>query len=218
MNKKYAIFDLDGTLIDSMGWWKGLAEEFLRSRGVTEIPDGLLDQIQTMTVLESASLFIRIFGISGTAESVAGEMNALMDRHYREDISLKPGVKTCLDRLKKKGARMCVASAASADLVEACLNRLGAADYFERFLSCEDVGADKTRPDIYLQAAAGMGAAPKDTAVYEDALYAAETAKKAGFYVIGVYDEGNCRTEEEKKCLEDLSDEMIESWEEEEKL
>ena len=55
MNKKYAIFDLDGTLIDSMRWWKGLAEEFLRSRGVTEIPDGLTDQIQTMTVLESSA-------------------------------------------------------------------------------------------------------------------------------------------------------------------
>lgn len=76
MNKKYAIFDLDGTLIDSMRWWKGLAEEFLRSRGVTEIPDGLTDQIQMMTVLESSRLFIRTFGISGTAESVAGEMNA----------------------------------------------------------------------------------------------------------------------------------------------
>ena len=99
MNKKYAIFDLDGTLIDSMRWWKGLSEEFLRSRGVTEIPDGLTDQIQTMTVLESSGLFIRMFGLSGTAESVAGEMNALMDRHYREDISLKPGVKACLDRL-----------------------------------------------------------------------------------------------------------------------
>ena len=218
MNKKYAIFDLDGTLIDSMGWWKGLSEEFLRSRGITELPDGLLDQIQTMTVLESAGLFIRTFGISGTAESVAGEMNALMDRHYREDISLKPGVKACLDALKKKGVRMRVASATSAELVEACLKRLGAADYFEEFLSCEDVGAGKTRPDIYLRAAAGMGAVPEDTAVYEDALYAAETAKKAGFYVIGVYDQGSCRTEEEKKRLEDLADEMIENWEEEEKL
>ena len=158
MNKKYAIFDLDGTLIDSMRWWKGLAEEFLRSRGVTEIPDGLTDQIQTMTVLESSRLFIRTFGISGTAESVAGEMNALMDRHYREDISLKLGVKACLDTLKKKGVRMCVASAASAKLAEDCLKRLGAADYFEEFLSCEDVGAGKTRPDIYLRAAAGMGA------------------------------------------------------------
>lgn len=218
MNKKYAIFDLDGTLIDSMRWWKGLAEEFLRSRGVTEIPDGLTDQIQMMTVLESSRLFIRTFGISGTAESVAGEMNTLMDRHYREDISLKLGVKACLDTLKKKGVRMCVASAASAKLAEDCLKRLGAADYFEEFLSCEDVGAGKTRPDIYLRAAAGMGAAPEDTAVYEDALYAAETAKKAGFYVIGVYDEGSCRTKEERKRLGDLADEMIECWEEEEKL
>lgn len=218
MNKSYGIFDLDGTLVDSMEWWKGLAEEFLRSQGVEKLPDSLLSQIKTMTIPESAALFIRIFGISGTVSSVAEEMNALMDRHYREDISLKPGVKAYLRRLKEKGIRMCVASAASAKLAEDCLKRLGAADYFEEFLSCEDVGAGKTRPDIYLRAAAGMGAAPEDTAVYEDALYAAETAKKAGFYVIGVYDEGSCRTKEERKRLGDLADEMIECWEEEEKL
>ena len=146
--------------------------------------------------------------------SVAEEMNGLMDRHYREDISLKPGVKAYLRRLKEKGVRMCVASATSKELVEACLKRLGAADYFEAFLSCEDVGAGKTHPDIYLEAAQRMGAKPKDAAVYEDALYAAETAKKAGFYVVGVYDENSCKTAEEKKRLEDVSDEIIENWEE----
>lgn len=109
---------------------------------------------------------------------------------------------------------MCVASATSSELVKACLTRLGAADYFEAFLSCEDVGAGKTRPDVYLEAAQKMRAKPKDTAVYEDALYAAETAKKAGFYVVGVYDENSCKTVEEKKRLEDVSDEIIENWEE----
>lgn len=214
MNKSYGIFDLDGTLVDSMEWWRGLAEEFLRSQGVEKLPDSLLSQIKTMTIPESAALFIRIFGISGTVSSVAEEMNGLMDRHYREDISLKPGVKAYLRRLKEKGVRMCVASATSKELVEACLKRLGAADYFEAFLSCEDVGAGKTHPDIYLEAAQRMGAKPKDTAVYEDALYAAETAKKAGFYVVGVYDENSCKTAEEKKRLEDVSDEIIENWEE----
>ena len=197
-----------------MEWWKGLAEEFLRSQGVEELPDSLLSQIKTMTIQESAALFIRTFGISGTVSSVAEKMNGLMERHYREDISLKPGVKTYLRGLREKGVRMCVASATSSELVESCLKRLGAADYFEAFLSCEDVGAGKTRPDIYLEAAQKMGAKPKDTAVYEDALYAAETAKKAGFYVVGVYDENSCKTVEEKKRLEDVSDEIIENWEE----
>lgn len=214
MNKKYAIFDLDGTLVDSMGWWKGLAEEFLRSQGVEAIPDSLLSQIKTMTIPESADLFIHTFGIPGTASSVAGEMNALMERHYREDISLKPGVKACLKGLRENGVRMCVASATSSELMEACLKRLGTADYFEDVLSCEDVGAGKTRPDIYLEAAGRMGAVPKDTAVYEDALYAVKTAKQAGFYVVGVYDEESCRTEKEKNNLKTLADEFIENWEE----
>ena len=84
MYNSHGIFDLDGTLVDSMEWWKGLAEEFLRSQGVEELPDSLLSQIKTMTIPESAALFIRIFGISGTVSSVAEEMNALMDRHYRQ--------------------------------------------------------------------------------------------------------------------------------------
>jgi len=210
VNKSYGIFDLDGTLVDSMEWWKGLAEEFLRSQGVEKLPDSLLSQIKTMTIPESAALFIRIFGISGTVSSVAEEMNALMDRHYREDISLKPGVKAYLRRLKEKGIRMCVASATSKELVEACLKRLGAADYFEAFLSCEDVGAGKTRPDIYLEAARKMNCRPDEALVVEDALHAIETAKKAGFSTAAVYDKAN----KEQEKIRETADIYLKSFDE----
>ena len=83
---------------------------------------------------------------------------------------------------------MCVASATAEPLMEACLSRLGVREDFEFLLSCETVGAGKRQPDVYLESIRRMGAEPSETAVYEDALYAAQTAKEAGFYVVGVYD------------------------------
>ena len=89
MDKQYAIFDMDGTLVDSMVYWKNLAKEYLASKGITHIPDVILEKIKPMTMTESATLFIEEFGLNGTAESIADEMNALMDAHYYRDIPLK---------------------------------------------------------------------------------------------------------------------------------
>lgn len=189
MDKKYAIFDMDGTLIDSMVYWKRLAGEFLESKGVSEIPGDILEKIKPMTMSESAALFIREFALDGTPESVAAEMNDMMDMHYRQDIPLKNGVRDYLEALHRQGVGMCVASATAEHLMDACLRRLNVRSYFQFLLSCEAVGAGKHRPDVYFAAAERLGATPAETAVYEDAQYAAETAKKAGFYVIGVYDE-----------------------------
>ena len=186
MDKRFAIFDMDGTLIDSMGYWHALAEEYLRAKGVEDIPADLPQRIETMTMTESAALFRREFGLSATAETLAAEMNAMMEEHYRRDIPLKGDILRELGRLQGRGIRMCVASATAGHLIEACLSRLGVRSFFDFLLSCEEVGAGKDRPDIYLTAAARLGAEPGDIAVYEDALYAARTAKAAGFYVVGV--------------------------------
>ena len=89
MDKKFAIFDMDGTLVDSMGFWKNLAAEYLHSKGVQEIPANTLDRIKPMTMSESAALFQTEFGLTSDVEA---EMNAMMDANYRSDIPLKPGV------------------------------------------------------------------------------------------------------------------------------
>lgn len=188
MDKPFAIFDMDGTLIDSMVYWQRLAGEFLARKGVRDIPEDILERIKPMTMTESAALFIREFSLPGTPASVAGEMNEMMGQHYRADIPLKPGVEAYLKALRARGTRLCVASATAEHLMEACLTRLGVRDLFQFLLSCETVGAGKDRPDVYLEAARRLGASPAETGVYEDALYAARTAKDAGFYVVGVYD------------------------------
>ena len=208
MDNKFAIFDMDGTLIDSMGFWKNLATEYLTARGVTEIPAKILERIKPMTMSESATLFQREFGLAGDVEA---EMNAMMDAHYRNDIPLKPGVREYLENLHRHGVRMCVASATAEHLMESCLTRLGVRAHFEFLISCETVGAGKRSPLVYHEAARRLGSVPKKIAVYEDALYAVQTSKEAGFHVIGVFDSGSAG---DWQTIEKLADEIIINWEE----
>ena len=207
MDKKFAIFDMDGTLIDSMGFWKNLATEYLTSKGIAEIPGEILARIKPMTMSESAALFKQEFGLTGDVEA---EMNAMMEDHYRRDIPLKPGVREYLQNLHRQGVRMCVASATAEQLMEACLTRLDVRQYFEFLLSCETVGAGKRSPLVYQEAARRLGAAPGATAVYEDALYAVQTAKEALFHVVGVFDSGSSGN---WKTIEKIADEIIINWE-----
>ena len=209
MDKRFAIFDMDGTLVDSMIYWKHLAMEFLESKGVQTISPEILERIKPMTMTESAVLFIQEYNLPGTAESVTAEMNAMMDEHYRKDVPLKPGAAEYLEALHHKGVSMCVASATAEDLMEACLTRLGVAKYFSFLLSCETVGAGKNRPDVYWESAKRLGAKPEEIAVYEDALYAAKTAKQAGFYVVTVRDDSN---QPHWETLTALADEKILDW------
>ena len=208
MDKKFAIFDMDGTLIDSMIFWKNLASEYLSSKGVQRIPADILERIKPMTMSESAALFQQEFGLAGDPEA---EMNDMMDAHYRNDIPLKPGVKKYLQMLHSSGVHMCVASATAEHLMESCLSRLGARDCFEFLLSCETVGAGKRNPLVYHVSAERLGAAPREIAVYEDALYAVKTAKEAGYYVVGVYDDSAAQN---WLTIEEQADETILNWEE----
>ena len=208
MDKPFAIFDMDGTLIDSMIFWKNLASEYLSSKGVKQIPEDILERIKPMTMSESAALFQQEFGLTGDPEA---EMNAMMDEHYRNDIPLKPGVREYLQTLRSRGVRMCVASATAEPLMEASLSRLGVRDYFEFLLSCETVGAGKRSPLVYKESAKRLNAVPEEIAVYEDALYALQTAKEAGYYVVGVYDDSAAKN---WQAIEGIADEVILNWEE----
>lgn len=189
MDKRFAIFDMDGTLTDSMGFWRGVGGEYLESRGIADYPEDLWAVMGEMTMLESAGELIRRFGLSDTPQAVIDAMNRLMAGHYARDVPLKPGVDALLAGLAERGVRLCVASATDEALVRACLARLGVLERFEFVLSCESLGVGKDRPDIYLEAARRFGCHPEEAAVYEDALYAARTAAGAGFYVVGVYDD-----------------------------
>lgn len=208
MDKKFCIFDMDGTLVDSMPIWKSLGRDYLEARGHRPT-QAQLAAMGPMTMLEGATFLMETFGVEGPPEHIIDEMHAVMENHYRTDIPLKPGIQDYLEGLKKRGTRMCVATATAEPLARACLERLGVAHYFDFILSCETVGKGKTQPDVYLEAAHRMGSVPRDTAVFEDALYAACTAKEAGFYTVGVPE---AAYGQDWPVLSALADETILDW------
>lgn len=211
MDKRYCIFDMDGTLVDSMGYWRSLGRDYLTARGFGgPEADRVLEMIRPMTMLQAAQLFQDTFHFQGPPQSIVDEMNAVMDEHYRRDVPLKPGVRDYLQRLKERGRRLCVATATDETLSHTCFQRLGVDGLFEFVLSCENTGIGKDRPDIYLQAARRLGSCPAETAVFEDALYAARTAKQAGFYTIAVAEP--CHAQKDWQELTALADEIITDW------
>lgn len=205
---QYAIFDMDGTLIDSMPAWIRLGGDYLRSKGI-EPPVNLREEIASMTMLESGQYASRL-GVPGTPEEIADELIEWMARQYRETIPERTGVRAYLQLCREAGVRMCVATATDRALAETCLTRLELLPFFEFLVSCEEIGKTKTSPDIYLLAAQRLGASPSEIAVYEDVLYPAETAKKAGFRTVGVYDPAS--GEENARNLRQFCDAFIEDW------
>lgn len=203
MEKKFAIFDMDGTLVDSMGFWNRLADEYLAKFGLPPLSAKLKEESIALTMVESGRLFIREFGLPGTPEQIASEINGLMEEHYRTDVPLKPGAADFLARLRDAGVKMCIASSTHPALIDICLRRLGVRDCFEFLLSCEEVGEGKNKPTVYLEAARRLGGSPENTVIFEDILVAARTAKKAGFSLGVIYDVNSDAEQEQLKNLAD---------------
>lgn len=184
--KKAFIFDLDGTLLDSMGIWVNFGVEYLTSKGITGIPRNLREILTPMSLLEAADYFRIQFGLSQSVQQIYDEINSMLLYKYKHEVQLKKDV---LEFLQSHADRkMCIATATDRCLVENALNRLGIAPYFEFVITSSEVGNSKQNPDIYLQAASRLGVDISDCIVFEDALHAIRSAASAGFYVVGVYE------------------------------
>jgi len=207
---KYKIFDLDGTLLDSMGAWRDLGKDYLLQKGVYP-PDNLNEIIAAMSMIESATYFQKAFKIKLSAEKIIKEVKMFIEYKYRHEFKLKPYVKEYLQKLKNENAVMCIATATPSKLAKAALERNEIIKYFSFVISCDDVGVGKNKPDIFILAADKLNAEPSEIAVYEDADFALITAKEEGFYTIGVYDD---YFKNERKDIELISDIYIESFKE----
>ena len=198
-----AIFDLDGTLLDSNGFWERAPEAWLAALGKRAKP-GLGRAIFSMTLPEAADYLIAEYGLAQTPEEIAAGVNAAMERFYRQDVPLKPGVPALLRALGERGVPCAVASVTDKALVETALARFDLLPCFAAIVTTEEAGAGKRSPDVYLLAAERLGAKPGETLVFEDALHALSTAKNAGFRTVGVFDTASADMQAEIRAVSEF--------------
>ena len=208
MHCKQWIFDMDGTLTDSMTVvWEGAPDALLRRYGRTPRGD-LRATLLNMGMQEGAQYLIREYGLPLTEESYFSVMREVIAELY-ETVELKPGVRTMLAKLQAEGARMCICSNTWAEQCEEVLTRLGVADYFEFFYTAQGAKS-KAHPEVFHEVLERLGGSePADAVVCEDAVYATRTARQCGFYLIDIEDETSAA---DKPELQRLADQYITDW------
>ena len=201
MNIQGAVFDLDGTLTDSMYIWLKAPVDLVRRYG-GDPPEDLAQDLKEMGRREAAEYLRSRFSLSATPEELMDTLNDLVTEEYRSRVPMKSGADRLLVRLAERGIPCCIATASETFQARSAMERLGLWHHFQFAVSCVQHGG-KTRPDIYLEAARRLGAAPAETVVFEDALHAARTAREAGFRVCGVWD---ASAEKDRAALKALAD------------
>ncbi len=202
---KGAIFDLDGTLVDSMWIWSRIDEEFIRQNDLTVSPAELMKDVAHFSFAETASHFKKTYGIEESLEEIQAFWTGQAEKQYATNIFLKPGARSFLDWLKARGIRMAVATSNSRHLMSVSLEANGISDYFHATVTTDETEArTKSRPDVYLLAAQRLGLAPEELVVFEDIPHAMQGARRAGMKVVGIWDEHTDLSEEEAAGLCDL--------------
>ena len=195
---KGAIFDFDGTLVDSMFIWDSFGEDYLRTLG-KEPKENLTETFKTFTLEESAEYYRTHYGVTLSVAEIVDGVNRMIEDLYKSTVPLKKGVAEFLAGLSKAGVRMCVATVTDKYLVEAALTRLKVRQYFGEIFTTAEVGCGKNDPKIYRTALAYLGTEKHETLVFEDVLHALMTAKNDGFPVAAVYDKHELRQTEMKE-------------------
>lgn len=198
-----AIFDVDGTLLDSMPIWWDAGKNYLNSLNI-EAEEGLSELLYTMSLNQAAEYINIHYKLNKTTEIVINELIDLVKYFYKYEAPLKPGAKEFLDLLKENNIPMNIATASDTSYLKMAFDRLGLNDYFCNIHTCVDYNTNKNEPDIYLIAAKDLGCGIDEIYVFEDVLFGIKTAHNAGFKVAGVYDESSKNHAEEIKTLSDI--------------
>ena len=206
-NFKGAIFDVDGTLLDSMPAWENLGSDYLKSQGIQPRPD-LREELRILGGHQIPEYFRSEYGVIGSVDEIQSALNGMLEDFYFNKSMAKDGVVEMLEALSKN-TKMCVATATDRHLVAPALERCGLTKYFSRIFTCGEEDTNKSSPDIYLRAAEHLGTAVSETIVFEDALYAVKTAKEAGFIVAGIYDLSAQEGQDEIRSICDI---YLKSW------
>ena len=207
---KNIIFDMDGTILDSMHIWDEVTINFMGSIG-HPVTKEYLAEIGTKSISAATRYTVEKFALDMKPHDLAKRILDEAAHHYYNTLSLKPFAKEFIEKMHSRGVKMCIATASDRYLAQGAFTRLKVIDYFEFILTNDDVGVSKTEPDIYLRAAEMLNANVADVTVFEDALHCVKTAKNAGFKVVAVND---LSTEAHKLEIQKIADIYIHSYEE----
>lgn len=204
---KLAIFDLDGTLIESLNQWRDISIDFLKKHNIEHTKE-LEMKMKTLSFTECAKLFVEEYKIDATEQDIIDEWINDVKYSYDNIISLKPYAKEYVNSLYEKGVKMCVATAADKNLATSITKRLEIYDYMNFIITVDEFGKSKETPEIFLYCKDKFSFDVEDCVVFEDSLYAIKSAKSAGFKVVGLKDlineENNI--EIEKNCDKFITD------------
>lgn len=201
-NKDAVIFDLDGSLVDSMWIWKDIDIEYLGRFGIP-LPENLQLEIEGMSFSETAVYFKERFSIPDSLEKMKSDWNAMAWDKYMNEVPLKPGVREFLEGCRERGIKLGIATSNSRELVENIARAQNLHDYFACIMTACDVNKGKPAPDIYLAVAKELGVEPGLCLVFEDIIPGIQAGKNAGMEVCAVEDEYSHAAREAKETLAD---------------
>lgn len=204
------IFDLDGTLVDSMWVWEQIDIDFLKSKGYTP-PEDLKDAITHLTFTQTAEYFKNRFNLSDSIDEIKNTWHNMAYNFYSSKVFLKEGVVPFFEKLKSLNIKIGLATSSSVVLLEATLKNNGIYDLFDAITVTDEVNKSKENPDVYLLAAKKLNVSPENCVVFEDIIAAVRGAKLAGMKVVGVYDKAS---DDQKEILIKSCDKYIHSYNE----
>lgn len=196
-----AIFDFDGTLFDSMHVWKGYKDNFFNHLGI-ELTEADKEAFKGLFLRETFLLAIERFKLDKTYEELLAHLFDYIKSRYMVETEPKNDIIEFLEKLKAKGIKMGIATATGEPALEAVMEKFNMLHYFSAIYSTYTVGASKTEPKVYDVVLGELGTDKETTWVFEDALYAAKTAKQNGYNVVGIYDKSEPNQEELKKTVD----------------
>lgn len=201
LSKKIHIFDLDGTLLDSMPYWGKSILSLLDEQGFCYPPDIL--NILTPLGIREGTKYLNSIGLDADVDTVQAATEKAMTEFYRSTVIIKPYVKEYLKKLKDGGCRLFILTASEPEFFTSCLKRNGIYDMFEKIWSCSYFSLPKSNPDIYFAAAKEINSKRSDIAFYDDNLGSLSGAMAANIFTVGVYDEASVADEDKIKRLTD---------------
>lgn len=196
------LFDLDGSLVDSMWIWRDIDIEYLGKFGIP-LPEKLQSDIEGMSFTETAIYFKERFQIPDSVEQMKEDWNRMAWDKYTHHVPLKKGAREFVEYCHENGIKLGIATSNSRELVENVIRVHGLMDYFDSIVTGCEVDKGKPAPDVYLEAAKRCGADPVKCLVFEDIVPGIMAGKSAGMKVCAVEDAYSRHQDVEKKRLSD---------------